>query len=200
MIRTVYFYSLEIGLPNQVVFSTTGKSELEIKNEFFAAVIQDVESMIKSGSSYKLEKSPYFIEFYSGDRNRIFGIMEDQLILEMKQGMVEAATEAMEAATEAAQTEAPATEAPVTERAEVTEPAANAEFPYDVVLTGELNMRSGPADDYAVTYALTEGDQVRVIGRVTSESGAWYRVQYQGDSGYAYEESLDLVNGELGVE
>lgn len=126
--------------------------------------------------------------------------MEDQLILEMKQGMVEAATEAMEAATEAAQTEAPATEAPVTERAEVTEPAANAEFPYDVVLTGELNMRSGPADDYAVTYALTEGDQVRVIGRVTSESGAWYRVQYQGDSGYAYEESLDLVNGELGVE
>lgn len=75
MIRTVYFYSLEIGLPNQVVFSTTGKSELEIKNEFFAAVIQDVESMIKSGSSYKLEKSPYFIEFYSGDRNRIFGII-----------------------------------------------------------------------------------------------------------------------------
>ena len=127
--------------------------------------------------------------------------MEDQLIQEMKQDMVVAATEAMEAATEEAKTEAPATEAPATEQAEVTEaPAANSEFPYDVVLTGELTMRSGPADDYAITYALTEGDQVRVIGRVTSDSGAWYRIQYQGDSGYAYVESLDLVNGRLVTE
>lgn len=141
------------------------------------------------------------VEAYESKRPKTAN-MEDVRILEMKTGQVVAATEVLNAATEAAaltETE-PATEAkteqlPETEKATESAPDKPiGEFPYDIVLTGDLNMRDGPGDEYGVTYSLEEGDTVEVVGRVAGAGGIWLRVRYEGDPGYVYKESLDLVS------
>ena len=122
--------------------------------------------------------------------------MEDALILEMKQEMAEVATEAIEAsenaATEEPETEEatesaqPATERPTTENADAD--------PYEVLLTDDVNMRSGPGDEFGILYGLTEGDVVEITGEITNDSGGdWYEITYFGESGYAYKETLDLA-------
>ena len=130
--------------------------------------------------------------------------MEDALILEMKQEMSEnanqAANDSENATTEISETEEVTENAPVgteepnaTEEAEATEDEDNISS-YEVLLTDDVNMRSGPGDEFGILYGLTEGDVVEITGEITNDSGGdWYEITYFGESGYAYKETLDFA-------
>lgn len=105
--------------------------------------------------------------------------MQDASILEMKEDRKE--TEASVPATEKPVTEKPATE-------EVTE--QEPELPGVVVLTGTLNMRSGPGVDYELLVELDADDVIEILGEEEAEDTIWYQVDYDGTTGFVEEEAL----------
>jgi murein DD-endopeptidase MepM/ murein hydrolase activator NlpD len=66
--------------------------------------------------------------------------------------------------------------------------------PARVVDTGGLGLRlrAGAGSTYAVLTVMPEGASVEVLGGPT---GAWYRVQYAGQTGYAHGDYLQSVSG-----
>ena len=56
------------------------------------------------------------------------------------------------------------------------------------VTADDVNMRAGPGTSYRVVECLPQGAQVTV----TDSSGAWYAVEYQGQTGYIASQFLDL--------
>ncbi len=123
--------------------------------------------------------------------------MEDVKIIEQK--MIQVGEEV----TEEPETEDPAK--PATEiEVEVTEPPAaktepatetagvGEEYPFTVSLTGELNMRNGPGDDYYLMNTLGYGDTIKVL----REESGWYRINFDGTMGYVSIEVFETVEGD----
>lgn len=122
--------------------------------------------------------------------------MEDVMIIEQK------LKQTGEEVTEQPETEdstKPATDVEV----DVTEPLAaktepttekigeGEEFPFTVRLTGDLNMRNGPGDDYYLMTTLGYGDAIKVL----REESGWYRVDFDGAMGYVSIEVFETVEG-----
>lgn len=135
-------------------------------------------------------------ETYASQREKTAD-MQDVKIQQMKQTQTGPDTGIKTEKPESETTEPPATERPAPPATEPVPPVdpESMEYPMDVVLTGELNMRDGPGEEYQVIYSLDDGDALEVIGTVFSEAGEpWYRVVYNGERGYVDATALSYVS------
>ena len=69
-------------------------------------------------------------------------------------------------------------------------PALAASYPYDTVCLDDVNLRKRASSSAVVLARITAGDTIRVLGK----SGDYYKVEYQGETGYAmikYVDGLD---------
>lgn len=115
--------------------------------------------------------------------------MQDAKILASKS---ETSSVADDPVTEPAETET--TEEPDEEQTEeTTEPVAEPDDEDTVELFGYLNMREGSGVEYDIVTLLKEGDTLTILGEVISHDATWYRVEYDDESGYVEEETLQAV-------
>ncbi len=69
-------------------------------------------------------------------------------------------------------------------------PALAAAYPYDTVSLDDVNLRKRASGNSVVLAKISAGDPIRVLGK----TGDWYKVEYQGETGYAmcvYVDGLD---------
>ncbi len=69
-------------------------------------------------------------------------------------------------------------------------PALAASYPYDSISMDDVNLRKRPSDSAVVLRKIKAGDAITVLGK----SGSYYKVEYQGVTGYAmckYVDGLD---------
>ena len=61
------------------------------------------------------------------------------------------------------------------------------------IATADLNVRTGAGAEHNVIFTLQEGNEVKVL----SKNNNWFKVKYQGKTGYAYFEYLEYSRTEL---
>ena len=69
-------------------------------------------------------------------------------------------------------------------------PALAAAYPYDTVSLDDVNLRKRASSNSVVLAKISAGDPIRVLGK----TGDWYKIEYQGETGYAmrvYVDGLD---------
>lgn len=72
----------------------------------------------------------------------------------------------------------------------VMAPALAAAYPYDSVSMDDVNLRKRASSSAVVLHKIKAGDPIRVLGK----TGEWYKIEYQGKTGYAmcvYVDGLD---------
>ena len=72
----------------------------------------------------------------------------------------------------------------------VMAPALAASYPYDSVSMDDVNLRKRASSSAVVLSKIKAGDPIRVLGK----TGDWYKIEYQGKTGYAmcvYVDGLD---------
>ena len=72
----------------------------------------------------------------------------------------------------------------------VAAPALAASYPYDAISMDDVNLRKKASSSAVVLKKIKAGDFIRILGK----TGDWYKIEYQGKTGYAmciYVDGLD---------
>jgi len=91
---------------------------------------------------------------------------------------------------EATATPTPMVEVTDTPPAAIEPPASDA----SVTVLGEMNVRSGPGEEYNRIGGATEGEEFDITGK--SEDGDWWQIDFDGEIGWIYAPFVTATNAE----